>query len=126
MINFNVNGTLRTFDGDEDMPLLWHLRDDLRLTGTRFGCGLGLCGACTVHVDGQSVRACQTKMSTLNNKKVVTIEGLSTNGDHPVQRAWAEAMLGPYLSCRRLRLAIAREEFAPRLLALIGHIVNPA
>src|SRR5215471_8278624 len=64
MINFNVNGTSRTFDGDEDMPLLWHLRDDLRLTGTRFGCGLGLCGACTVHVDGVAMRSCQTKMST--------------------------------------------------------------
>jgi len=88
MISFHVNGTPRTFDGDEDMPLLWHIRDDLRLTGTRFGCGLGLCGACTVHVDGQSVRACQTKMSTLNNKKVVTIEGLNEGGNHAVQRAW--------------------------------------
>ena len=88
MINFSVNGTSHTFDGDEEMPLLWHLRDDLRLTGTRFGCGLGLCGACTVHVDGQSVRACQTKMSTLNSKKVVTIEGLNEGGNHPVQRAW--------------------------------------
>jgi isoquinoline 1-oxidoreductase alpha subunit len=88
MINFNVNGKPRTFDGDEEMPLLWHLRDDLRLTGTRFGCGLGLCGACTVHVEGQAVRACQTKMSTLQNKKVVTIEGLSEDGNHAIQRAW--------------------------------------
>jgi isoquinoline 1-oxidoreductase alpha subunit len=88
MISFSVNGAPRKFDGDEEMPLLWHLRDDLRLTGTRFGCGLGLCGACTVHIDGQSVRACQTKMATLNNKKVVTIEGLSEAGTHPVQRAW--------------------------------------
>ena len=88
MVNFLVNGTPRSFDGDEEMPLLWHLRDDLRMTGTRFGCGLGLCGACTVHVDGQAVRACQTKMGTLLNKKVVTIEGLSVDGSHPVQRAW--------------------------------------
>jgi isoquinoline 1-oxidoreductase alpha subunit len=88
MISFSVNGTPRKFDGDEEMPLLWHLRDDLRLTGTRFGCGLGLCGACTVHIDGQSSRACQAKMATLNNKKVVTIEGLSEAGNHPVQRAW--------------------------------------
>jgi isoquinoline 1-oxidoreductase subunit alpha len=88
MISFNVNGMPRKFDGDEEMPLLWHLRDDLRLTGTRFGCGLGLCGACTVHIDGVSVRACQTKMGTLNSKKVVTIEGLSEAGNHPVQRAW--------------------------------------
>ncbi|HLQ76401.1 MAG TPA: (2Fe-2S)-binding protein [Terriglobia bacterium] len=88
MVNFNVNGTARTFNGDEEMPLLWFLRDELRLTGTRFGCGLGVCGACTVHVDGQAVRSCQTKMSTLVNKRVTTIEGLSTDGNHPVQRAW--------------------------------------
>jgi isoquinoline 1-oxidoreductase alpha subunit len=84
----NVNGVDRTFDGDPDMPLLWFLRDDLRLTGTRFGCGAGLCGACTVHVDGQAVRSCQTAMRTLQNKKVTTIEGLSRDGTHPVQRAW--------------------------------------
>jgi isoquinoline 1-oxidoreductase alpha subunit len=79
-----------SFDGDEAMPLLWHLRDDLRLTGTRFGCGAGLCGACTVLVDGQAVRSCQMPLRTLQGKKVVTIEGLSADGSHPVQRAWAE------------------------------------
>jgi isoquinoline 1-oxidoreductase alpha subunit len=88
MINFTLNGTARTFDGDEEMPLLWHLRDDLRFTGTRFGCGLGLCGACTVHIDGVAMRSCQTKLGTLKNKKVTTIEGLSADGNHPVQRAW--------------------------------------
>jgi len=88
MVNLTVNGTARMFDGDEDMPLLWYLRDDLRLTGTRFGCGAGLCGACTVHLDGTAVRACQTPLKSLNNKKVVTIEGLSPNGAHPVQAAW--------------------------------------
>ena len=93
MVNLTVNGTARMFDGDEDMPLLWYLRDDLRLTGTRFGCGAGLCGACTVHLDGTAVRACQTPLKGLNNKKVVTIEGLSPNGTHPVQ---AECeILGP-------------------------------
>jgi isoquinoline 1-oxidoreductase alpha subunit len=88
MVNFTVNGTARMFDGDEDMPLLWYLRDDLRLTGTRFGCGAGLCGACTVHLDGVAVRSCQTPIRTLQNKRVVTIEGLSPDGRHPVQRAW--------------------------------------
>ena len=88
MVNLTVNGTARMFDGDEDMPLLWYLRDDLRLTGTRFGCGAGLCGACTVHLDGVAVRACQTPLRTLQNKRVVTIEGLSPDGRHPVQRAW--------------------------------------
>jgi isoquinoline 1-oxidoreductase subunit alpha len=88
MVKFTVNGTPRTFDGDEDMPLLWYLRDDLRLTGTRFGCGGGFCGACTVHLDGTAVRSCQTPLRTLQNKRVVTIEGLSPDGRHPVQRAW--------------------------------------
>jgi isoquinoline 1-oxidoreductase alpha subunit len=88
MVNFNVNGTAHSFSGDEEMPLLWYLRDDLRLTGTRFGCGIGACGACTVHVDGQAVRACQTQLRTLQNKKITTIEGLSTDGNHPLQRAW--------------------------------------
>lgn len=88
MVNFNVNGTARSFNGDEEMPLLWYLRDDLRLTGTRFGCGLGVCGACTVHVDGVAVRSCQTQLRTLQNKRVTTIEGLSTDGNHPVQAAW--------------------------------------
>ena len=89
MVSLKVNGTSRSFDGDDDMPLLWYLRDELRLTGTRFGCGAGLCGACTVHVDGRAVRACQTPMRTAQGKSVTTIEGLSTDGMHPVQQAWA-------------------------------------
>jgi len=89
MVNLTINGMARSYDGDPEMPLLWYLRDDLRLTGTRFGCGAGLCGACTVHLDGQAVRACQTPMRTVQSKRVVTIEGLSPNGQHAVQRAWA-------------------------------------
>jgi len=89
MVNLTVNGKPHTYDGDPDMPLLWYVRDDLRLTGTRFGCGAGLCGACTVHVNGQAVRSCQTKMSTLETKTVLTIDALAANGTmHPVQRAW--------------------------------------
>jgi isoquinoline 1-oxidoreductase alpha subunit len=87
-MDLTVNGTLRSYDGDPDMPLLWFLRDELRLTGTRFGCGAGLCGACTVHLDGQAVRSCQTPMRTVQNKRVITIEGLSPDGSHPIQRAW--------------------------------------
>ena len=90
MVKLTVNGKAHTYDGDPDMPLLWYVRDDLRLTGTRFGCGAGLCGACTVHVNGQAVRSCQTKMSTLEAKTVLTIDALAgANGQlHPVQRAW--------------------------------------
>jgi isoquinoline 1-oxidoreductase alpha subunit len=88
MVTFTVNGTSRSFDGDPDTPLLWYLRDDARLTGTRFGCGAGLCGACTVHVDGRAVRSCQTRMQTVAGKRVTTIEGLSADGDHPLQKAW--------------------------------------
>ena len=90
MVNLNVNGTARSFDGDDDMPLLWYLRDELRLTGTRFGCGAGLCGACTVHVDGQAVRACQTPMRTLQNKTRHDHRGPERRRQRTrVQRAWA-------------------------------------
>jgi isoquinoline 1-oxidoreductase alpha subunit len=90
-MNLKVNGMDRSYESDPDMPLLWYLRDDLRLTGTRFGCGAGLCGACTVHVNGVATRACQTPMRTLQGKAVTTIEGLSADGTHPVQRAWVAA-----------------------------------
>ncbi|HVO15002.1 MAG TPA: (2Fe-2S)-binding protein [Alphaproteobacteria bacterium] len=88
MISLNVNGSERRFDGDPDMPLLWYLRDVLGMTGTKFGCGQALCGACTVHVDGSAVRSCQTSVSDAAGKAVTTIEGLSPDGSHPVQVAW--------------------------------------
>ena len=90
MIQLKVNGAGRQFDGDPDMPLLWFLRDVADLTGTKYGCGIGMCGACTVHVEGAAVRSCQTKMSDAAGKSVTTIEGLSAKGDHPLQRAWRE------------------------------------
>ena len=90
-MQLTVNGKPQTFNDDPDMPLLWYLRDGLRLTGTRFGCGAGLCGACTVHVNGQAVRSCQTRMGTLEAKTVLTIDALAEGGKlHPVQKAWID------------------------------------
>ncbi|HEV2417901.1 MAG TPA: (2Fe-2S)-binding protein [Terriglobia bacterium] len=83
-----VNGERRTTDVQPGTPLLWVLRDALGLTGTKFGCGMGLCGACTVHLDGEAVRSCQTPVETVGRKRITTIEGLSPNRSHPVQRAW--------------------------------------
>ncbi len=88
MISMTVNGRRQQFEGDGAMPLLWYLRDELGLTGTKFGCGVSACGSCTVHLDDQAVRACVTPVSAVEGKKVVTIEGLSPDGSHPVQRAW--------------------------------------
>jgi isoquinoline 1-oxidoreductase alpha subunit len=83
-----INGKDYAIDVDGNMPLLWFLRDHLEFTGTKFGCGSGLCGACTVHVDGQAIRSCVLPVSSLVGKKITTIEGLSENGDHPLQKAW--------------------------------------
>jgi isoquinoline 1-oxidoreductase alpha subunit len=83
-----VNGQERAVDAEPAMPLLWALRDLLNMTGTKYGCGIGMCGACTVHLDGQAVRSCQTPITSVGSRKVTTIEGLSTDGSHPVQRAW--------------------------------------
>jgi isoquinoline 1-oxidoreductase alpha subunit len=88
MISLKVNGVSRQFNGDPKMPLLWYLRDELGLTGSKFGCGTGLCGACTVHIDGAAVRGCITSVQMAANKEVTSIEGLDADGNHPVQRAW--------------------------------------
>jgi isoquinoline 1-oxidoreductase alpha subunit len=90
MISLRVNGDGRQFDGDPNMPLLWYLRDELGLTGTKYGCGTGLCGACTVHVDGEATRSCLVAMADAEGVEVTTIEGLSSDGNHPVQVAWRE------------------------------------
>jgi isoquinoline 1-oxidoreductase alpha subunit len=83
-----VNGRERAVDAGPEMPLLWALRDLLNMTGTKYGCGIGMCGACTVHLDGQAVRSCQTPVTAVGSRKVTTIEGLSGDGSHPLQRAW--------------------------------------
>jgi isoquinoline 1-oxidoreductase alpha subunit len=88
MIEVLVNGKSHEFSGDADMPLLWYLRDELQFTGTKFGCGMGLCGACTVHLNGEAVRSCVTPLKAAAGKKITTIEGLSANGSHPLQVAW--------------------------------------
>jgi isoquinoline 1-oxidoreductase subunit alpha len=90
MITLNVNGKDVQTDVEQDTPLLWVLRDTLSLTGTKYGCGMALCGACTVHLDGQPIRSCVTPASAVAAKRITTIEGLSTDSSHPVQRAWIE------------------------------------
>ena len=90
MIRFTLNGRPVEVDVEIDTPLLWVIRDDLGLTGTKFGCGIGLCGACTVHVEGRSIRSCITSVGAIAGKHVITIEGLEPQGKHPVQQAWAE------------------------------------
>ena len=89
-VSLNVNGVDHHIDAEPEMPLLWALRDLVGLTGTKFGCGMALCGACTVHLDGEAVRSCMTPVSAAAGKRVTTIEGLSANGDHPLQKAWVE------------------------------------
>jgi isoquinoline 1-oxidoreductase alpha subunit len=90
MVRLKVNGIDQSFDGDPAMPLLWYVRDVLGLTGTKFGCGIAQCGACTVHLDGQPIRSCMTAMSDAEGKSVTTIEGLDEDGAHPLQEAWLE------------------------------------
>jgi isoquinoline 1-oxidoreductase subunit alpha len=90
MIQITVNGKVQKLDVEPEMPLLWALRDELKMHGTKYGCGIAQCGACTVHVDGEAVRACVTPVGSLAGKKVVTIEGISKPGLHKVQKAWIE------------------------------------
>jgi isoquinoline 1-oxidoreductase alpha subunit len=89
-VNFNLNGKAVSAQAEPDTPLLWVIRDELGLTGTKFGCGAALCGACTVHVDGQPVRSCRTALDSVAGKKVQTVESLSANNTHPLQKAWIQ------------------------------------
>ncbi|MBX7155167.1 MAG: (2Fe-2S)-binding protein [Candidatus Kapaibacterium sp.] len=90
MVSLKINGVVRNIDAPDDMPLLWALRDVLNMTGTKYGCGAGDCGACTVLVNNDSARACQTPIGSLTDAEVITIEGLSTDNSHPLQKAWIE------------------------------------
>jgi len=90
MVHLKVNGVAQTFDGDPEMPLLWYLRDILGLTGTKFGCGMALCGACTVLENGKAIRSCSKQMGTVEGLEITTIEGISAHGPHPLQKAWVE------------------------------------
>jgi isoquinoline 1-oxidoreductase alpha subunit len=115
-MQLHLNGATREVDAPADMPLLWVLRDLLHLTGTKFGCGIAQCGACTVHVDGAPLRACVTPVGAIGARKITTIEGLAANGDHPVQRAWAEldVVQGGYCQSGQIMSAAALLAANPR------------
>ena len=119
MIHVRINGVVHTFDGDPTMPLLWYLRDELMLTGAKFGCGMSLCGACTVHMNGKPIRSCVTPMRQLSEKdEIVTIEGISAHGPHPVQRAWIEIGVPQCGYCQAGQIMSA--------VALLRSIPNPS
>ena len=114
MITLRVNGVEQRLDADPDMPLLWALRDLLGLTGTKYGCGEALCGACTVHLEGEAVRSCVTPLRRAAGKSVTTIEGLSPNGDHPLQQAWVELAVPQCGFCQTGQIMAAAALLAAR------------
>ena len=117
MATLNVNGKQRDFDAEPDTPLLWVIREQLGLTGTKYGCGIAQCGACTVHIDGEPVRSCVRPVSSVSAaEKVVTIEGLSSDGSHPVQKAWAALDVPQcgYCQCGMIMAAAALIKAKPR------------
>ena len=116
-VKFTVNGRPQTVDVVPQMPLLWVLRDTLGMTGTKFGCGMALCGACTVHINGQPTRSCVTQISTVAGKNVTTIEGLSSDNSHPVQKAWIEADVPQCGYCQSGQIMTAA--------ALVAKTANP-
>ncbi len=117
MVTITVNGTEHRFDGDPETPLLWVLRDELGLTGTKYGCGIAQCGVCTVHVDGTASRACITPISAVEGRAVTTIEGLSADGDHPLQVAWRALNVSQCGYCQPGQIMQAAD--------LLGSVPNP-
>lgn len=112
MAAFTLNGNKVTVDTASDTPLLWVIREHLKLTGTKFGCGAGLCGACTVHVDGKATRTCITEVSAVEGKSITTIEGLAENGDHPLQKAWVAEQVPQCGYCQSGQIMQAAELLA--------------
>lgn len=117
-INLQINGQPHTLEAEDDLPLLWALRDLVGLTGTKFGCGQGLCGSCTVHVDGQAVRSCVTTASSVAGRNITTIEGLSATGRHVVQRAWIQENVSQCGYCQPGQIMAA--------VALLANTPNPS
>ena len=111
-VSFTINGAAASVDADADTPLLWIVREHLKLTGTKFGCGAGLCGACTVHLDGKAVRSCLTQLSQVAGKKVTTIEGLSPDSSHPLQKAWVALQVPQCGYCQSGQIMQAAELLA--------------
>jgi isoquinoline 1-oxidoreductase alpha subunit len=116
MIQFRVNGVERSFHGDPEMPVLWYLRDILGLTGTKFGCGVALCGACTVHQNGEAIRSCVVPVRAVAGAEITTIEGITETGFHPVQKAWMELNVPQcgYCQAGQIMQAIALLKTKPR------------
>jgi isoquinoline 1-oxidoreductase alpha subunit len=113
-VAFRVNNKPVSVEAEPDTPLLWVLREHLQLTGTKYGCGVALCGACTVHLDGKAVRSCQVPLSDLEGKRVTTIEGLSSRGNHPLQRAWIEEQVPQCGYCQSGQIMQAAELLAKK------------
>src|SRR6201982_84339 len=126
MVRLQVNGQAQSFDGDPSMPLLWYLRDELGLIGTKYGCGVHLCGACTVHIDGEAPRACITAVNDIAGRSVVTIEGLDPNGNHPVQKAWRALNVPQCGYCQTGQIMQATRRWGGNICACGSYQPTPA
>jgi isoquinoline 1-oxidoreductase alpha subunit len=123
-VSFTINGKAASVEAEADTPLLWVVREHLKLTGTKFGCGSGLCGACTVHLEGKAVRSCQVGLKDVAGKKVTTIEGLSTNNSHPLQKAWIAEQVPQCGYCQSGQIMQAAELLAKTKRPTVDQIVT--